>query len=196
VIASSLPSGGRSGKPASEFPLPLANLQELFGDRYVVGPSPEYEGRRKIPADPFFQVIRCRGGVLIWPYGAELLGATVKGVLVDRLLATGVILEDKSAICRDEPEAWKKSDVARRFGRRYETACQWNNRPTATDLESNLVFHVQDFEVVAEIVGARKRRPLSPEQRARQIETLRRWREGQDKPQTGTPGPMLPQIAR
>ena len=159
-----------------EYPFPLANLQELFGDRYRVGRSPEYDGNRKIPADPFFQAVRCRGGALIWPYGAELLGVTVKGGMIDKLLATGVIIEEKSAICRDDPEAWKKSEVARRFGGRYELACPWNNRPTVDDLESNLVFHVDDFETVAEVVGAFRRRKLSPEQRQRLVETLRRAR--------------------
>ena len=160
----------------SEYPLPLANLQALFGDRYKVGRSSEYDGNRKIPADPFYQAIRCRGGALIWPYGAELLGVTVKGGMIDKLLATGVIIEEKSAICRDDPEAWKKSEVARRFGGRYELACPWNNRPTVDDLESNLVFHVDDFETVAEVVGAFRRRKLSPERRARQIEALRQAR--------------------
>ena len=162
------------------YPLPLANLQELFGDRYRVGPSPEYDGTRKVPADPFFQAIRCRNGVLVWPHGAELLGVTVKGVMVDKLLATGAIIVEKSSICRDAPEAWKKSDMARRFDSRYEDACPWNNRPTGDDLESNLIFHVDDFETVAEIVGAFRRRKLSPERRAQQIETLKRARAAQE----------------
>lgn len=108
--------------------------------------------------------------------GHDLL---VKGVMIDKLLATGVIIESKSALCRDDAEAWKKSDMARRSGGRYLGVCQWNNRPKVDDLESNVIFHIDDFETVAEIVGAFRRRRLSPEQRARSTQALRRAREVQ-----------------
>ena len=156
----------------SEYPLPLANLTELFGDEYLVRASEEYGGkRRKIPHDPFFQMIPCRRGVTIWPYGAELLGVSVRGIMIEKLLATGVIIEDKSSICRDDPEAYKRCEGYKIWGERYKDAC-YLLRPTFDELECNLVFHVDDFETVAKMVGARKRRKLSPEQRAQSSVTL------------------------
>ena len=48
------------------------------------------------------------------------------------------------------------------------------------DLESNLVFHDDDFEMVAEIVGAWKRRKSSEEQRQVQVDRLQRRRQTED----------------
>ena len=160
----------------SEYPLPLANLKELFGDEYLVRASEEYEGRRKTPKGPFFQMIPCRRGVTIWPYGAELLGVSVKGRMIDRLLATGVIIESKSTICRDDPEAYKRTEAYRIFGEKYkaylDTKKDYLLKPTFDELECNLVFHVDDLETVAQMVGARKRRKLSPEQKAQCMAAL------------------------
>ena len=80
-----------------EYPLPLVDLRQ-FGDRYLIRASEEYDGRKKIPDDPFFQATPCRRDMSIWPYGEEKLGVTVHHRYVDKLLATGVILEDESAI--------------------------------------------------------------------------------------------------
>ena len=153
----------------SEYPLPLVSLQELLEDEYIVRASEEYEGRRKTPKDPFFQMIPCRKGVTIWPYGAELLGVSVKGKMIDKLMATGVIIEDKSAICRDDPTAFERGEIFRLYGYRFGCYLQ---KPTVDDLESNLVFHIDGFETVAKMVGARKRRKLSPAQKKQRLKNL------------------------
>ena len=63
-----------------EYPLPLFDLRQVK-DRYHVRASEEYDGPQKTPRDPFIQIIPCRRGMFIYPYGR---GSTANsGVFVD-----------------------------------------------------------------------------------------------------------------
>ena len=162
---------------AMEYPLPLVALRQ-FGDRYLVRGSEEYDGPKKIPEDPFFQMIPRREGMSIWPYGAQKLRATVQAKYLDRLLATGFILERESAICRDDPSVTDPALVPPGVKpHEWRAQCERLERPRAEDLVSIVVFQVEHLDAVAEIIGARRRRKLSPEHRAAATERLRRLNE-------------------
>jgi hypothetical protein len=122
-----------------------------------------------------------------------LLGVTVKGAMIDKLLATGVIIEGKSTICRDDPEWYKGSDVYRRMPELFmrNGSDKRLEKPTKDDLESNLIFHVKDFPTVAAVVHPFRRRKLSPEHRKRSVEALRKARAARNGPSEPDFAPKL-----
>jgi hypothetical protein len=55
---------------------PCPNLKELFGDRYRIGhdSAADKPSERK---DPWLTTIPCRGGVVIYPHGANVLAVEI-----------------------------------------------------------------------------------------------------------------------
>jgi hypothetical protein len=160
-----------------EYPLPLVDLRQ-FEDRYLIRATEEYDGPRKVPDDPFFQMIPCRAGMSIWAFGEAKLGATVQAKHVDKLLAAGLILKRESSICRDAP--WRNDPKCVPPGVKplhWQAQCRHLQAPRVADLVSFVVFPIEHLDAVAEIIGARKRRRMTPEQRAVATERLRRARE-------------------